>query len=391
MKIYYFSQYDLLRPTTNRISDIRFCEGFAENGCEAEIVVPYVYRSYNIKKREISASYGIQQAIKITTLPTPFWMSAPKWITVPILSFMVLIVYLRILCENRRTASEVTIVSRDVNILVMILLLRKVRLTINGLRIIHWAHEVKQGKRQYRWTYHHVDGIIATNSAIIEDMSRNLGIHKDRFAVTLNAISSWQLNGKTKKDEVRKRLGLDAERPLIVYTGKVGPGIKEIEYILLAASQLPEYSFLLTGGKPKAVEFFQRYCNQHGIGNVYFTGFLNNYTEILKYQIAADVLVSYYTRKDHLVTYNYPQKITEYMLTQNPIVTPDYPATSDVLNSANAIFVEPEDPVSLAAGIRQAIEDKSCAQRKARQAYRDVHDMTFKKRTRLLMDFFRSV
>lgn len=50
MKVYYFSPFDILRPRTNQISDMRLCEGFAENGCDVELIVPYCYRRDNISR-----------------------------------------------------------------------------------------------------------------------------------------------------------------------------------------------------------------------------------------------------------------------------------------------------------------------------------------------------
>lgn len=248
MKIVYFTHFDLLRPTTNRISDIRFCEGFAENGCEVEMVTPYVYRSYNIKRSDILTSYGIEHSFRITMLPTPFWEGMSKWINVPILTALMFLVYLRILLTTWGRWSEVVVLSRDVNCLLPVLCVNRLLLRGGGPQVVHWAHEIKEDNPRYRWVYREADGVIGTNTAIVEDLAEAVGLPRERMAVTLNPVSTRQLEARLDKRQVRERLGLSMERPLIVYTGKVGVGNEEIEHILSAASCLPEYMFLFTGG-----------------------------------------------------------------------------------------------------------------------------------------------
>ena len=118
-----------------------------------------------------------------------------------------------------------------------------------------------------------------------------------------------------------------------------------------------------------------------------FTGFFNDSTYVRYYQLAADVLVSYYTSKDHLVEFNYPQKVNEYMTTGNVVVTPDFPATRDVLNERNVIFVKPDDPQALADGLRRAVEDPEHSRRLAIQAKEDLKALTFERRTAEFLSF----
>ncbi|MFM7217727.1 MAG: glycosyltransferase, partial [Bacteroidota bacterium] len=158
-------------------------------------------------------------------------------------------------------------------------------------------------------------------------------------------------------------------------------------YIFEAASLCPDYIFLFTGGRTSAVSEVQKHCTLLGLKNVRFTGFMNDSTQVRYYQLAADVLVSYYTAKDHMVEYNYPQKINEYFTTGNPVVTPDFPATRDIVNNRNAIFVLPDNPTDLARGIRLAVEDRDSADKIARQALVDMKELTFEKRTAELLRF----
>jgi glycosyltransferase involved in cell wall biosynthesis len=209
------------------------------------------------------------------------------------------------------------------------------------------------------------------------------------MTISLNPVSEAQLANRVSRAEARTRLGLESREPLVVYTGKLFVGQREAEYILEAARRLPRYRFLLTGGKEQVVAHYQDFCQREGIGNVTFVGFVRDYSQVCYYQAAADVLVSYYTTAEHLTRYQLPNKTCEYMLAGSPIVTCDFLATRDVLNSGNAIFVEPEDPAALAAGIRQAVEDPALARRVTERALADVQRLTFRQRAAGIVEFFR--
>lgn len=386
----FFTQFDLFRPTTNRISDVRFCEGFADNGCKVHFVSPYVYRSYNVRKQDLRHCYGIRRFFPITHLWTPFWESCPDLVRVPILCIAALSVFLRLLHRYSNKDAPIFLISRDINIILTLCQVSRF-LKISNVRFVFWAHEVRRNHRRFAWVVRNVSAVFATNTAISEDLSTSYGVPSSKAAVTLNPISSWQLLPTTNKRQAREQLGLGAIRPLVVYTGKLGIGLKEIECILGAAAKLPECDFLLTGGKPDIVRHYRGWCEHTGVRNVTFTGFLKNYTHVAAYQFAADVLVSYYTAEDHLVDYNYPQKLTEYMLTSNPIVTPKYRATQDILNERNCIFAEPNSADSLVQAIRRVLQDREYASKAAQQALQDVQSMTFPLVTARLIKFLEKL
>ena len=112
---------------------------------------------------------------------------------------------------------------------------------------------------------------------------------------------------------------------------------------------------------------------------------------VRNYQLAGDVLVSYYTSNDHLIEFNYPQKINEYMSTGNPVITPDFPATRDVLNSNNVFFVAPDNETALANGIKFLIENPQVGARLASQAKEDIKALTFDSKTKELLSWAKKL
>ena len=70
--VIYLSPYDLLRPRTNQVSDVRFAEGFSQNGIETHIIAPFVFRDDNISKQDLPAIYGLEADIKVHYLKTNY-------------------------------------------------------------------------------------------------------------------------------------------------------------------------------------------------------------------------------------------------------------------------------------------------------------------------------
>lgn len=386
MKIIYFSPYCLLRPSTNRIFDFRIADGFAGHGVNTELISPYYYLKENIKADKIPKYYGMQHQFRYSLLPTPLNQNLPGWLQAVVLIIAFSLSTLRIIISNIGRLGSVYILARDSKLLVPVILLKK----IFGLRIkvIQLVAEVRKGKL-YDWVYRNSNGICGNVSYANEVLMQKLGWRKEKFEVMLAPIPVYK--NDCSKEEAREKINYNSSNPLVVYTGKVVAKNFEVLSILDAAALLKEYEFLFTGGKVMEVEKLRALCKEKNIDNVTFAGFFDDTTFIRYYQLAADVLISYYNKRNHDVDYNFPQKITEYMSTYNPVVTPNWRATRDVLNETNAIFVEPENPSSLAAGIKKAIEDKTASQKVAHQAFRDVQELTFEKRTAVLIKFFESL
>lgn len=387
--VIYISPYDILRPRTNQVSDVRFVEGFAQNNCDAFLLVPFVKREDNVPKEEVRSVYGLKSPIHIEYLPTNFAHDVHGRKQLASVAWHATLKTLQIIKQSRQ-AEKIYIISRSTHLLHPFFYLRiLLPWLFKKVVLIHWAHDFHTRStytRIYRWS----DFLIATNSSILTSMLDKTRRPESEGAITYNPITEAQALEKITREEARIESGLEQiTTPLIVYTGKLGLNYDlEITKILEAAALLKEYTFLLTGGKPEAVSYWSDFCRGHGLSNVIFTGYIHDYRRIRYYQYAADVLISFYTHQAHDVRYNLPNKICEYMLTGNPIVSPDYPATRDLLRSDNCIFTKPEDSHDLAEKIREAIEKKSISTEKAKRAAKEVREITFRKVTERLLKQF---
>ena len=390
--IIYLSPFDLLRPRTNQVSDVRFSEGFSQEGCEVHVIAPYVARPDNIKKEDIPKIYGLESPLHLHFLSKTFKKDIKGHLNALVISLMDLKKVLSI----RRTISrdkKVVIISRhSVLLLPLALLKATLPFLLKNTSIIHWSHDLKT-KWSDRMVYKMSSALFFTNSSIRESLLKTIHFPADRTAITLNPITEKQAGEQLDKHSARVHCGLkNQSRPLAVYTGKLGLNYQqEIIHILEAAGICKEVDFLLTGGSPDVVKFWQQFCQERAIQNVTFTGYLSNYADIRYYQYSADFLITYYTRQGHDPRYNLPNKICEYMLTGNIIISPDYPASADLLHSKNCLFCLPESSEELAKVIYYALAHPEICAEKAAVAAREVREITFRKQAHRLLAFLEDV
>ena len=180
--IIYLSPYDILRPRTNQVSDVRFCEGFAQNGCEVHLIVPTVERADNILPGEIAQVYGLEQALNYHFLDTQFKADVSGKRNLAKVGWLATKKALALVRSLR--GSNITIISRNAPLLQLLLLWKKWLPGLKGVQIIHWAHEYKS-RKSYRRIYSLCDGILATNSSIIHDMCAATGIPTNKTCVKI--------------------------------------------------------------------------------------------------------------------------------------------------------------------------------------------------------------
>jgi glycosyltransferase involved in cell wall biosynthesis len=388
LDIYIFSPFCLLRPTTNRIFDMRLADGFAGHGERVTVVHPYVYMKDNIRKSEIPKSYGLKSIVFTSMLPTPLPEHPNSFLRLITMQAAFSIYSLWILMKSIFSRKEAVIFSRDPKLLFPVLSLKKIFGRLMRMKIIYMCAEVKDNF-VLKFVLRNVNGVFAGVTSTVKAMQKLVPLPENKFMLALAPVPAF--TNDCSKEEARKIIGYNSTEPLIVYTGKLGPDVNELIYILEAARLLPEFRFMATGGRQAHVDYFRNSCAEKGISNVTFTGFFNDSTYVRYYQLAADVLISYYTSKDHLVEFNYPQKLNEYLSTRNPIVTPDFEATRDIINDRNVFFAQPDNPESLAAVIKNIVSNKESAAKISNQAFEDSKGLTFESKTRDLIDFIEKI
>jgi glycosyltransferase involved in cell wall biosynthesis len=387
----YFAPNDVLVPRVDRQSIMRFCEAVAASGWEVELVALKVRVEFDepTLNRDLFDVYGVSRQFRVTMLPSGQRQSRERarllaaWraVAYPVLAAWRLFV-------RKDAAAHDTIVLYCKNYLVGLGLLQ-VRRLLGRRAILLFESHSPPTDRLGRFVLERVDGVIPVSAVLTRELVERLGLSPDRVrtahhGANLSAIEEARI---AKKD-ARSRLGLPLDRRLAVYTGKVNAGYREIDYLLETTKQLHDGTeMVIVGGRDDEVRLLRRRAESEGVSNVRFVGFVAP-SDVYDYQSAADVLVTYYPGDLELNRYRAsPGKLFEYMASQRPIVTADYPALRELLSPSAAMFVERDRPDLLAAAIARVLADPDLADAMAKQAYADVQGFSWQRRAERVQQF----
>ncbi len=194
------------------------------------------------------------------------------------------------------------------------------------------------------------------------------------------------------REELRRELGLEAQRRYVCYAGSLYEG-RGIDTLIEAASLLVDAAeFLIVGGTPEAVDRYRAAASEKGARNVRFTGFVRP-TEVPRYLASADVLVippegrARGVGGEEIGLYMSPLKMFEYMASGTPIVASDLPTLREVLHDGrNALVFPPGDARALAAAVESVFREPAAARAMAERALEDVKRYTWEERAARIVE-----
>jgi glycosyltransferase involved in cell wall biosynthesis len=257
--------------------------------------------------------------------------------------------------------------------------------------ILFEAH-VPPHNRLQRWALRNADGIICNGYAVHKVLlDRGLTTPERSIAVHQGFSPDRYPQGRRTQtqDDARRRLGWAHADKVAVYTGKVYWPYEEVSLLLEAATRLApdDVRMVIVGGRADHVRLWREEVVRRGISNVTFVGFVAP-AQVADYQVAADVLLSYYPSGMELNDYRSPGKLFEYMASGTPIVAADYASLREVLtHEVNALLVEPDAPEALAEAVRRLVSDRALSSRLGCQAQEDAQQYTWTARAAKVFAF----
>jgi glycosyltransferase involved in cell wall biosynthesis len=238
-----------------------------------------------------------------------------------------------------------------------------------------------------------VDGIVANTIALAHDLTKGGFLPAERVLATHMGVDlNLYDERRISKQQARAKLGLPLDKKLVLYSGKIYWGYKEIQYLLEAARRLPgNVELVLVGGRADHVRRWREWAMRENLSNVIFTGFVPP-NVVQYYHMAADVLLLYYPTGMELNKYRSPGKLFEYMAAGRPIIAADYPVLREVLgDDPAALLVPPDAPSLLAQNIANLLADQVKMEELAARALKRVSEFTWEARARKVRAFVETI
>lgn len=246
------------------------------------------------------------------------------------------------------------------------------------------VHRVPGGKLRRRWLLEAcagLAGVIAISGGVREDLEQ-LGVPPALLTVAHDGYEAERFSNAPTRADARRELDLEPGEQVVIYTGGL-LAWKGVDVLVDAARCAPCARFVIAGGMDADVA--QLKAHAAGLANVRFEGFQAP-ERVALYLAAADIGVVPNRSKPAIsARYTSPLKVFEAKAVGLPLVVSDLYSMRDVLSESEALFVEPDSPEALAAGIEQLLADEALRGRMSRELLAKASDHTWDARARRLM------
>lgn len=226
-----------------------------------------------------------------------------------------------------------------------------------GTPVFLELHRVPSGRlrtRLLRSSLGRLRGIVAISEGVREELLA-LGAPERDTVVEHDGFAPQRFTGLPERGEARQRLGLEVERPTVVYTGGL-LAWKGVDVLVRAMRELPEVQLVVVGGMDADVRGLREQAR--GLPHVRIEGFQPP-SRVPLYLAAGDVGVVPNRSKPAIsARYTSPLKVYEAMAAGLPLVVSDLPSLRAILAEDEARFVAPDDPGALAHGLRTLLADE---------------------------------
>ncbi|MCA1706191.1 MAG: glycosyltransferase [Actinobacteria bacterium] len=390
MRLAYLAPADIQVARVDRQCIVSFCSALRGIGVYVELVALRIrLMEGELRGADPLSLYRVRKRFRTRLYRVPVSQESPRrW-----LAFNRLLVHATAsvrLALERADEAPLVFYTKTYSSALMLLLLQRV--VPSRPVVVFEAHLLPRHLLQ-RLVTRHSDRVVANTFALEADLVERGYVAKERIIGTHQGVDAelWD-DLRVSRAEARKLLGLPEDKKLVVYTGKIYWGYREVEYILDAARALGsrrDVLFLLVGGRADHVSRLRERAEREGLGNVIFTGFVAP-NAVHNYQLSADLLTIYYPSGMELNRYRSPGKLFEYMASGRPIVAVDLPVLREVLGEEPAAaLVPPDSPELLARKMTEVLDDPPIGDSLGEAALRRVRSFTWDKRARRIAAFIR--
>src|SRR3989344_8012 len=352
MKIIYIANTRLPTEKAHGLATMKICEAFARTGTVVELIVPQLWR----RSSDPFSFYGVKPTFKIhrvfcfDLMPIlPFRFLEPITFFLQMISFSFFSSFFILFCRISGYANVVYF-SHDYTPLFFVSLVAR--------KIFYDIHHYPGSNFMYRRVMRKSFGFALQTRWKIEALRKDFGIDEKRIIYWPNGTDVENFSANISREEARKKLGLPANKKIVLYTGALFDW-KGVNTLVLATDKISlEAKIYIVGGNEVDIEDFKKRLPETNNSRIIFVPFQPHETMPLWCK-AADVLVLPNTGKQKVsLYYTSPMKLFEYLVSGTPLVASNIPSITEIVDSNLAFLAIADDSNSFAEQINQVLINK---------------------------------
>lgn len=373
MKLIYLATSVIPAHKANAKQVMKMCQAFKQAGVDIELIIPVRFGGVRIKADSFEY-YGIKERFKITKIFSIDLIPLEKQIGH--LGFWLQNISFAVFTAIYLLFKKYDIIyTRDEFSLFLLSFFSKklVWETHNFPKKVRWFHKI---------LYKKINKIVVISQGLKEEFIKQ-GIGDERILVAPDSVDLAEFDIKITKAEARQKLNLPLDKKLVVYTGHLFPW-KGVYTLAESSKYLSEdTAVIFVGGMKDDLAEFNKFVQENNLEKVKVLDYQEP-KSIPYYLKAADVLVLPNSAQEAIFSQKYtsPLKLFEYLAAKQPIVASDLPAIREILMDEETVFVRPDDPLDLAAGIKQALTVP-------KMVYPDKQKYTWQNRVKTILNFIK--
>ena len=179
---------------------------------------------------------------------------------------------------------------------------------------------------------------------------KKLGVPSSKSITLHDGFSMEKYLIIPNKEKIRKQLNIPTNDKVVMYVGSLYPD-RNIDNILEAAREIPNFIFYIIGGPEKYQQYYLKKVREMELLNVRLLGYVSH-SKVPSYLFSADILLALWSRKVPTIDYCSPLKLFEYMASGKIILAHDFITIREVLShNIDAILIDPDNPQSLSQAL----------------------------------------
>ena len=390
-KLYYISTRDVRKNRADAVHIMLSCQAFANNNIIVDLITPSTIRDeYIVDKNSIFDLYGIKTPnFSLTELNTHISEIEGKETK----SYKVVIEKLKAFwsfgfSKRKSFRSEDTILYSKCYISTLPFIVLKKLGLINSLIVFETI--TPKDSLLHKIIFRNSDKIISHLKFVTNDVLKFSKTDKSKIFEPPYFTQYKELEQiKPKKKELRLELGLAENDTFVLYAGKTGENIKQVQYFVDAAAKIKHLMFVIVGANNKAIEALEKIKIKRSINNLLIFPFLP-LTEYYKFVLASDILIGYYPATYHNKYHLSPSKSGIYLASRNPCIFSDLPSLRWLFPDEVVFYAKPDNVNSLTSRILEVAGNKEIANKKADLAFKFASESTINNFAERILQFIES-